>query len=261
MLKLKVALICAVVGMVWAGTALAFFSNEEAAPPAAKPAFDLSGSTNVVTQIGFGVPIPVMGFGNDLPLADSMDMILPESWTYSVTDDCDMSDKKATWEAHGTWIDVLEKLGANENLRFLVDWKNNQVIVTQGDPEQAVNVAELLESQMEEKQSEEALVLAEQEAQAEIELQPAPEPLWELKPGSLKNQLKAWAVQATDLEPQTEWQIVWAAPTDFQLHAKAEIQGEFTEAVSQVIQSIHTNGAPLRAYIYKGNGVVLVKGE
>jgi hypothetical protein len=255
MSKKRLLTVCAIAGVLVSTPAFAFFSNQEAAPPAPKPSFDLSGSTNVVTQVGEGIPAPVKGFGDELPMEDSIDMILPDKWQYNLAEGVDLSDKEASWQADGTWIDSLEKIGEDNDLRFLVDWKNNQVIVGQADPQKATNVKQMQKELIAEQEAERA---AEEQANKEEQERAltAKElgPTWEIKPGSLKTQLTEWANKA-------QWQIVWTASTDYQLQARAEIQDSFTAAVTQVIQSMRNNGAPLRAYIYRGNRVVLVKGE
>jgi len=245
MKKKVLFIVLMVTGAMFSSHAFAFFANEETPLPVPRPAFDLSGNTNIVTQVGVGVPTDVSGFGDDLPLEDSIDMVLPEHWSFVSADDFEFNDRKATWKTQGSWVEALETIGKQNDLRFLVDWENNKVVLTTGNPENPLNMQEQVEAQL----------MAEVEKEVECEcIEPEKLPVWEIGEGSLKDQLSDWADIA-------EWQLVWAAKTDYRISAEAQIEGSFTGAATKVINSMRENGAALRAYIYKGNNVLLVKGE
>lgn len=81
---------------------------------------------------------------------------------------------------------------------------------------------------------------------------PAAVESWELNPGSLEDQLLAWARQAN-------WNLIWKAEHDIRLQAHAVLQGNFTDAVGKVFQGLAAQGNALRVTFYTVNNVVEVK--
>lgn len=245
----KTLIVACLVVTSLAGPAHAFFVSEEKDPPAPKPAFDLSGDRNIITQVGWGEPREVAGFGENLPLSDSLDMVIPEDWRYIVADNIDAKDINVSWQAKGSWIDALEKIGEEHNLRFLIDWDNERVLLSKADIDAPLNMEamNIAAGGVEGGGSDVADLPAAGSEEPAI-------PVWELAPGSLKDQMQGWAETAG-------WQLVWAAPTDYRLRTNVDIEAPFVEAVSQVVESMRTNGATIRGYLYEGNKVVLIKGE
>lgn len=54
------------------------------------------------------------------------------------------------------------------------------------------------------------------------------------------------------------WHLVWDAAADYSMSAPATFAGGFPEAVSQLMESLKSNGAPFGAELYAGNRVVRI---
>lgn len=87
-------------------------------------------------------------------------------------------------------------------------------------------------------------------------LQPAeslvPDGAWTLSPGSLHDQVEAWALRAG-------WKLVWQADTDLAMEARADFAGSFPEVVRALFEGLHENGAPYQARLFHGNRVLQVE--
>ncbi len=79
-----------------------------------------------------------------------------------------------------------------------------------------------------------------------------PNGAWTLSPGSLHDQVEAWALRAG-------WKLVWQADTDLAMEAAADFAGSFPEVVRALFEGLHENGAPYQARLFHGNRVLQVE--
>lgn len=86
-------------------------------------------SRGVVQELGRGRATEISSFGDDLPLADGLSMIMPEGWVAFVDENLTLPEV-ISWDARGvSWTQALGDLGTNSGLRFIVDWDQNVVQV------------------------------------------------------------------------------------------------------------------------------------
>lgn len=194
----------------------------------------------VVIQAGTGTAAQVASFGDDLDMSVGLPLILPAGWTYSVVDGSNLEDFKGSWHSKGSWVDALKDVGHQSGLHFLVDWNTRTVFVAKAANDLPMPSAVTGKE----------IPLVDGAAVSA----PVVKPVWELHPGSLKEQLTGWAKTA-------EYQLIWSSPNDIQIQANGSLQGEFVEVVQTVSQRLFEQGAKIRVHIYQGNKVVLVKGE
>lgn len=75
---------------------------------------------------------------------------------------------------------------------------------------------------------------------------------WVLHKGSTRLQLREWAKKGG-------YQLVWNATRDYQIDAGAEFTGDFLAVFSSVINSLRETGTPIKAQIYGGNKVIVIR--
>lgn len=84
---------------------------------------------------------------------------------------------------------------------------------------------------------------------------PVSSTVWTIKPGSLHDQLQAWAEQAG-------YQFIWKANVDLDMEVLANFPGSFEEAVNKLFMGLHrSNRQPLRATLFKANQVFEVSDD
>ena len=84
------------------------------------------------------------------------------------------------------------------------------------------------------------------------EFSAAEEPiLWKLAPGSLQQQLTAWA-------DKVGYKVVWRASWDLDMQTSATFSGDFQAAVTELFLGLHDAGHPIRLAIYPANKVLEV---
>ena len=65
--------------------------------------------------------------GEDVPLADALALVMPRGWVSYIEADAP-SDLYATWHAeNATFVDVLDAIGVNQGIRFVVDWSTGSL--------------------------------------------------------------------------------------------------------------------------------------
>lgn len=80
---------------------------------------------------------------------------------------------------------------------------------------------------------------------------PEPAEEWRIAPGSLRDQVEAWAARA-------EYQLVWKAEHDFTMQSHIVFRDAFAGAVRRLFTRMHQNGNALRVRLYRANKVVEV---
>lgn len=81
-----------------------------------------------------------------------------------------------------------------------------------------------------------------------------PLPVWTLTAGrTVGQELQAWGAKAG-------WKVIWSMPKDWSIPASTSFTGDFPVAAAEVIKTLATNGALVRAQLYEGNKTMVVTG-
>jgi len=242
-------MVCATI-LLAVSTANAAFNFEESQEEAKQKRMNATAALEnsqgySVTQLGSGSPVRKSSFGKGMALSRALKLITPENWSTTAGP---YGEEEVSWETgeDQTWIEALEQLGSNYNLRFVVDWKNRCVMVPSegevfadgGDVSKKKNAT----------QEKDSFTVVRVSDLAEME---RPEKKWELKPGSLKKQLTKWAERAG-------YSVVWNSKHDYRISADATFEGDFTQAVTDTVEAFYRNGARITADIYRKNKVLYI---
>lgn len=84
---------------------------------------------------------------------------------------------------------------------------------------------------------------------------PAPQPEWMLFAGSPVGQ------QLTQWGQEVGWHVIWHSQQDWRVPNATVFHGSFTTVVSQVLQDLAIEGAPIHATFYQGNQTLVVTGD
>jgi len=77
---------------------------------------------------------------------------------------------------------------------------------------------------------------------------------WTMRTGhTVGQELQAWGVRAG-------WKIIWNMPKDWAVPAQSTFYGDFQKVASDVIITLASNGALVRAQFFEGNKTVVVTG-
>lgn len=236
-------------------------------------------STPLQTQIQYvvesGTPTPefVSSIGTDLPLNIAMTTIMPTGWTLSESSQPHLLLKQVSWEVtQEPFSQVLSDFAQREQIRFFVNWDKKRVTVLPVKTMVAKTVAPV--STRPAPLVNHDVVLAESgqpRPAAELKSPPpevlAPEVMddaywpqdskivtWELKAGSLREQLEKWC------EAQS-WTMVWnSSLDDYILPVPATFKGEFKAIVHETFMVLRrTSDCGLKPKFYTGNNVVEVR--
>lgn len=109
----------------------------------------------------------IPGFGDDMPLSLSLQIIIPSDWKVNLNQAA--ANMPVDWKGKTTWPYVLEQLSRDNNLQVAVDWKNRVVDVFSKEAEEIM----IAQKEKEIKESEAKKVALREEAtkaakQAEI---------------------------------------------------------------------------------------------
>lgn len=252
----KIKLLFLVVTLSVSQQCFAFFNAHEAPlPPKTplvidkSPSFFIMGNENGISQKGYGKAGNVNSMGENMELNHALKLILPPKWKWAVHreiyDDGSGNPKKdksnffmkkrVSWKNKGTWLNVLEKISEEENLRFLISWPDHKLYIAKANPVFPFDISEA------------------KEAAAEISNEKKL-PTWMITKGSFRSQLSKWC-------KQEGYQLLWKLPYDYEFSVKAKYRGSFEETVKTVVESIFTSGIKIYAKIYHGNKVLLIEGE
>lgn len=89
---------------------------------------------NPLQQIGAGNRGgKVDGYGSGTKLQDAFAMVAPDDWEM-VTPERTTRTVKVNWQSGKDWISVLETIGIQHNLYFVVDWQSKKVLATNKRP-------------------------------------------------------------------------------------------------------------------------------
>jgi hypothetical protein len=144
----KIAIVVAgMLGMLSATSqaAINIYSNE------VERAEDIKNQGNYdFTQHGFSgeEAAVVKGFGKDMPLDLSLQIIIPKGWDVNLNEAA--KKMKVDWKGKTTWPYVMESLAKDSNLQVAIDWERRVVDVFSKDAEEQVAAAKIQVAKAEE---------------------------------------------------------------------------------------------------------------
>lgn len=87
----------------------------------------------LIEQIGEGNAESINSFGDDFGLDEALTMIMPGSW-FAYVDSTIPALPNVSWQALGDdWLSVLARMGKEHGLRFVVDWDQSLIQISQSD--------------------------------------------------------------------------------------------------------------------------------
>ena len=212
--------------MLSAGEALSSFQLMQRGLPQGVGVNGEAGSS-CVTQVGHGKPSMVSGFGKNMLLKDSLDLILPDDWTYEFDKKAkDMMSMQVSWHGGIKWTDVIENIGKKNYVRFVINWPHKHLYVMSLKDGYKKSSSKLTDGRS----------------------------YWKLEPGAFKPQLQQWAQKSS-------YKLIWRSDYDYMIEGDVTIEGSFIDAVSQVLNNLYENGINIYADIYRGNKVLYIKGQ
>lgn len=108
------------------------FKEKEEEPEKPETSLDMTDRAVTLAQVGTGSPAERHSMGEDIGLQEAIQMIAPSSWKVRTQDS--VKDKEITWDSSAgkPWIDSLEKVGKREGIRFVVNWKTEEIAAGEG---------------------------------------------------------------------------------------------------------------------------------
>lgn len=153
------------IALIVAGTCAMFSATSQAAlniyTNAVENAEDAANEGNYeFTQTGLSgeEALVTQGFGEDMPLSLSLQIIIPNDWKVNLNEAA--ANTAVDWKGKTTWPYVLEQLAKDYNLQVSVDWKTRVVDVFSKEAEEIM----LAQKEKEIKESEAKKVALKEEA-------------------------------------------------------------------------------------------------
>lgn len=85
----------------------------------------------LIEQVGEGFPSITNSFGDEMSLSDAIGMIMPGKW-FAYIDSSFTETPEVSWDANGdNWLSVLAKVGKDNGLRYIVDWDQKLIQISQ----------------------------------------------------------------------------------------------------------------------------------
>ncbi len=88
-------------------------------------------TVSVLHEIGKGTAQSDNSFGSDLPLADAITMIMPDKWIAYVDERVKQSESVDWSSENKPWTENLRSIGLNYGYKFLVDWNQRLIQISQ----------------------------------------------------------------------------------------------------------------------------------
>lgn len=133
--------------------ALAYFEVKDAPAPAnpapaqvALPSEDMQmvATRRIIHLVELGdrqMPTPVAGFGENIPLAVAVEMVMPEGWVALASPKVDTQNQFVSWTGGKPWTETLRDFGEATKTSMTVDWARNEVLIRPIEVETALERA------------------------------------------------------------------------------------------------------------------------
>ena len=85
----------------------------------------------VIHEVGSGKPEKITQFGTDSDMKLALSMIVPDGWVVYAEEQF-TKIPKVSWDSENEpWLTTLSKIGSNYGVRFIVDWDQQVVQISQ----------------------------------------------------------------------------------------------------------------------------------
>ncbi len=233
----------------------------------------------------------VRGFGKEMPLGLSLQIIVPKTWQVNLNDGSE--DLLVDWEGNSSWPYVLENLAKQNRLKINIDWTSKVVDVYSLEASKRSELARYEENMDEARSSivkrhskyrdhmQEEVVgkykrdgedVSIEEVYNRANVKPIDGKIrtfvnnvyngkitaetnakFILKSGSmLSESIKMWG-------DYTNWDVKWSSNTDYKIPNEVVFEGNLKQSVEKALKLYSDSEKPLKAEFYDGNRVIDVK--
>lgn len=233
----------------------------------------------------------VRGFGKDMPLGLSLQIIVPKTWQVNLNDGAE--DLLVDWEGKSSWPYVLENLAKKNNLKINIDWTSKIVDVYSGEASKKHELATYEESMdnardslvkkhskykdhMQEdvlsKYKKDGEDVSIEEIYNRANVKPVDGKIrtfvnnvyngkvtaesnakFILRAGGmLSENLKMWG-------DYTNWDVKWNSSIDFKIPNEVVFEGTLKQSVEKALKLYSDSDKPLKAEFYDGNKVIEIR--
>lgn len=233
----------------------------------------------------------VRGFGKDMPLGLSLQIIVPKTWQVNLNDGAE--DLLVDWEGKSSWPYVLENLAKKNNLKINIDWtskvvdvyslaasKKHELATYEEDMDEARASIVRKHSKYRDHMQEEVVGKYKKDGEdvsiEEIYNRANVKPIdgkirtfvnnvyngkitaetnakFILKSGSmLSENIKMWG-------DYTNWDVKWSSSTDYKIPNEVVFEGNLKQSVEKALKLYSDSEKPLKAEFFDGNRVIDVR--
>ncbi|AVX40727.1 TcpQ domain-containing protein [Yersinia massiliensis] len=242
-------------------------SSPQIVEPPKKPTIQLVALNNII-QSGIPSPIEFRGGGADnQSFYDAIRKIAPTGWTISISGDIDkdFKNKKFKWVGNDLWLNILQRVLAENNINGYVNWslkrisfvysqneKNKQTtLITPNVPMTTTSVA-VQNDNKNPFNSKSAIS------------KPTPEKIipplkiWNANVGlTLHSTLLKWSGEVP-CNIIGKWTINWNSSKDYSIDSALTFRGEYLDAVTQLFNLYKKANSPLFIDVYKTQCLIIV---
>lgn len=232
----------------------------------------------------------VRGFGKDMPLGLSLQIIVPKTWQVNLNDGAE--DLLVDWEGKSSWPYVLENLAKQNKLKINIDWtskvvdvysldasKKHELATYEEDMDQARASIVRKHSKYRDHMQEEVAGKYGKDGDASIEeiynranVKPVDGKIRTFvnnvyngkvtaesnakfilkKDSMLSENVKMWG-------DYTNWDVKWSSNTDYKIQNEVVFEGNLKQSVEKALKLYSDSEKPLKAEFFDGNRVIDVK--
>lgn len=232
----------------------------------------------------------VRGFGKDMPLGLSLQIIVPKTWQVNLNDGAE--DLLVDWEGKSSWPYVLENLAKQNKLKINIDWtskvvdvysldasKKHELATYEEDMDQARASIVKKHSKYRDHMQEEVAGKYGKDGDASIEeiynranVKPVDGKIRTFvnnvyngkvtaesnakfilkKDSMLSENVKMWG-------DYTNWDVKWSSNTDYKIQNEVVFEGNLKQSVEKALKLYSDSEKPLKAEFFDGNRVIDVK--
>lgn len=232
----------------------------------------------------------VRGFGKDMPLGLSLQIIVPKTWQVNLNDGAE--DLLVDWEGKSSWPYVLENLAKQNKLKINIDWtskvvdvysldasKKHELATYEEDMDQARASIVRKHSKYRDHMQEEVAGKYGKDGDVSIEeiynranVKPVDGKIRTFvnnvyngkvtaesnakfilkKDSMLSENVKMWG-------DYTNWDVKWSSNTDYKIQNEVVFEGNLKQSVEKALKLYSDSEKPLKAEFFDGNRVIDVK--
>lgn len=235
----------------------------------------------------------VKGFGKDMPLGLSLQIIVPKTWQVNLN--AGAEDMLVNWEGKSSWPYVLENLAKQNNLQVNIDWASKIVDVYSSNAAKKQQLA-MMESEMYEardsvinkhskysnhmdkdvinkyKTNSDGEGLSIEEVYDRANVKPIDGKIRTFVSNVYNNNISADTNAKFILKSQsmlsdnikmwgeyTGWDVKWNSHVDYMISNDVVFEGNLRQSIEKALKLYSDSEKPLKAEFYDGNKVVEIR--